>query len=440
MNRFAIEKLEKWKKSKDRKPLVMYGARQIGKTWLMKEFGATHYDSAAYISFDSDKLLKNIFEKDFNIQRIIGDLSVVANKKITPDTLVIFDEVQECPQALTSLKYFNENAPEYQVIAAGSLLGVMTLEGTGFPVGKVDLLTLHPMSFYEFLDAVDKRFLQCLKELDFQTVAVFHEAITGLLKQYFYVGGMPAAVKKYAETGDFGETREIQKTILDSYYADFAKHIPTTAIARTRDIWESIPTQLAKENKRFLYSDMKEGSRGRDYETALNWLINTRLIYKLHRVSLPYMPLIGYREAAIFKMYMNDIGLLSARAGLDPKIYLDTRDRTFSHYKGGLAEQFVLQELMAADDTLPLYYWSTDKNTAEIEFVIQYKDDIIPIEVKSGKNVKSESLTVYRKEFKPAHAVRTSLKNYGFADGLYSVPLYMTGSLAGILAIDRNSC
>jgi predicted AAA+ superfamily ATPase len=438
MDRFAIEKLEKWKKSKNRKPLVMYGARQIGKTWLMKEFGATHYDSFAYISFDSDKLLKKIFEKDFNIPHIIGDLSVAANKKITPDTLIIFDEVQECPQALTSLKYFNETAPEYQVIAAGSLLGVMTLEGTGFPVGKVDLLTLHPMSFYEFLDAVDKRFLPCLKGLDFQTVATFHELITGLLKQYFYVGGMPAAVKKYAETGDFDEVRDTQRTILDSYYADFAKHIPSAAIARTRDIWDSVPTQLAKENKRFLYSDMKEGSRGRDYETALNWLVNTRLIHKLHRVSLPYMPLIGYREATIFKMYMNDIGLLSARAGLDPKIYLDTHDRTFSHYKGGLAEQFVLQELMTADDTLPLYYWATDKNTAEIEFVIQYKNEVIPIEVKSGKNVKSESLNTYRKEFQPAHAIRASLKNYGFADGLYSVPLYMVGSLTEILAVNSD--
>jgi predicted AAA+ superfamily ATPase len=241
---------------------------------------------------------------------------------------------------------------------------------------------------------------------------------------------MPAAVKKYAETGDFTEVRETQRTILDSYYADFAKHIPATAIARTRDIWDSVPAQLAKENKRFLYSDMKEGSRGRNYEQALNWLTNTRLIHRLHRVSLPYMPLIGYREAAIFKIYMTDIGLLSARTGLDPKIYIDTHDKTFSHYKGGLSEQFVLQELTATDDTLPVYYWSTDKNTAEVEFVIQYKNEIIPIEVKSGKNIKSESLNTYRKEFHPARAVRASLKNYGFTDGLYSLPLYMTGSLA----------
>ena len=433
MYRLAIEKLEKWKNSKDRKPLVVYGARQVGKTWLMKEFGAKNYDSAAYITFDANSLLKNIFEKDFSISRIIHELSIAANVKITPDTLIIFDEVQECPRALTSLKYFSENADEYQIIAAGSLLGVMSLEGTGFPVGKVDIFTLYPMSFYEFLDAVDPRYLQILKTLDFPTIATFHDSITELLKQYFFVGGMPAAVKKYAETRDFGEVREVQRIIIDSYYADFAKHIPSTYIARTRDIWESVPTQLARENKRFLYSDMKEGSRGRNYETALNWLTNTNLIHKLYRVSLPYMPLIGYKQPAIFKLYMNDIGLLSARTGMDIKIYIDDNDRTFSHYKGGLSEQFVLQELIAANDSLPIYYWATDKNTAEVEFVLQYKGEIIPLEVKSGKNVKSESLNAYRKEYNPARVIRASLKNYGVVDGLYSVPLYLIGSLFDIL-------
>ena len=436
MYRFAIEKLEKWKNSKGRKPMVMYGARQVGKTWLMKEFGNKYYDSVAYLSFDSSNLLKNIFEKDFNISRIIRELSMATDIKITPDTLIVFDEVQECPRALTSLKYFNEDAPEYPVIAAGSLLGVMTLEGTGFPVGKVDMFTLYPMTFYEFLDAVDSRFLQILKTLDFPAITTFHDSIVELLKQYFYIGGMPAAVKKFAETYDFGEIRDAQRIILDSYYADFAKHIPSTHIARTRDIWESVPTQLAGENKRFLYSDMKEGSRGRSYEVALNWLANTNLIHKLYRVSLPNMPLIGYKQSAIFKLYMNDIGLLSARTGLDIKTYLDDGNRTFSHYKGGLAEQFVLQELVAAADKLPVYYWSNDKNTAEIEFVIQYDGEIIPLEVKSGKNIKSESLWTYRGVFHPVHAVRASLKNYGVADGLYSVPLYLTGSLAEILKQD----
>ena len=433
MYRSAIEKLEKWKKTKNARPLVIYGARQVGKTWLMKEFGAKNFDSVAYFSFDSDSLLKNIFEKGFNIPRIIAELSIAVDKKITPNSLIIFDEVQECPLALTSLKYFNENADEYRIIAAGSLLGVMTLEGTGFPVGKVVNLTMYPMTFYEFLEAVEPRFLPILKNPDFSGLATFHDSITELLKQYFFIGGMPAAVKEYSENRDFGEVRDVQRTILDSYYADFAKHIPSAYIARTRDIWESVPTQLARENKRFLYSEMKPGSRGRNYELALQWLVDTGLIHKLYRVSLPYMPLIGYKQAAIFKLYMNDIGLLSARAGLDKRIYLDDDNKTFSHYKGGLAEQFVLQELMAANDKLPVYYWASDKNTAEIEFVIQYNGEIIPLEAKSGKNVKSESLNHYRNEFHPRRAVRASLKNYGFVDGLYSLPLYMTGNLADIL-------
>jgi len=431
--RSAIKELENWKNSKDRKPLVVFGARQVGKTWLMKEFGARHYDSAAYITFDSDNIFKSIFEKDFSVPRIIHELSVATNVKITPDTLIIFDEVQECPRALTSLKYFNENAPEYQIIAAGSLLGVMTLEGTGFPVGKVDMITMYPMSFYEFLEAVEPRYVQLLKTPDFSAISTFHDAITKLLKQYFYTGGMPGAVRKYCETRDFGEVRDLQKMILDSYYADFAKHIPSSFIARTRDIWDSVPTQLGRENKRFLYSGMKEGSRGRDYEAALNWLTNTNLIYKLYRISLPNIPLIGYKEPSIFKLYMNDVGLLSARAGLDIKLYIDDNDRTFSHYKGGLAEQFVLQELIATNNKLPIYYWAAEKNTAEVEFVVQYNDKIIPIEVKSGKNVKSESLKMYRNEYAPACAIRTSLKNYGVIDGLYSIPLYMIGSLSAIL-------
>jgi len=435
MYRSTIEKLETWKKSENRKPLVIYGARQVGKTWLMKEFGKKYYDSTAYISFDSDSLFKNIFEKDFSIPRIIHELSIAANVKITPDTLIIFDEVQECPRALTSLKYFNEEANEYHIIAAGSLLGVITLEGTGFPVGKVDILTMYPMSFYEFLNTIDDRFLQVIKSLDFQTIATFHDSILELLKQYFFIGGMPAVIKNYSETRNFDEVRDLQRSIIDSYYADFAKHIPSSYIARTRDIWESVPTQLARENKRFLYSEMKEGSRGRDYELALNWLTDTNLIIKLYRVSLPNMPLIGYKQPLIFKLYMNDVGLLSARTGMDLKIYLDDNNKTFSHYKGGISEQFVLQELIAANDKLPIYYWATDKNTAEVEFVIQYNGEIIPIEVKYGKNVKSESLNIYRNEFRPVRAVRASQKNFGFADGLYSVPLYMIGSLTEILFV-----
>jgi len=433
MYRSAIDRLEKWKNSQSRKPMVVYGARQVGKTWLMKEFGAKNFDSTAYITFDLDSLYKNIFEKDFSVPRIIHELSVATGVNITPDTLIIFDEIQECPRALTSLKYFSDNAPEYQIIAAGSLLGVMTLEGTGFPVGKIEMMTIYPMSFFEFLEAVEPRYMQIIKPLELSAISTFHDAITVLLKQYFYTGGMPAVVDKYRETRDFGEARKLQRMILDAYYADFAKHIPSSVIARTRDIWDSVPTQLGRENKRFLYSGMKEGSRGRDYETALNWLVNTNLVLKQYRVSLPNMPLMGYKEPAIFKLFMNDIGLLSARAGLDIKLYIEDNVKTFSHYKGALAEQFVLQELIATNDSLPIFYWAADKNTAEIEFVIQYNNQIIPIEVKSGTNVSSKSLNAYINTFAPARAVRASLKNYAVTDKLYSIPLYLTGALAEIL-------
>ena len=433
MYRTAITKLEKWKNSKNRKPLVIYGSRQVGKTWLMREFGEKHYESVVYFSFDSDILYKKIFENDFNIVRIINELSIAAGIKISPETLIIFDEIQECPRALTSLKYFNENASEYQIITAGSLLGVISLEGTGFPVGKVDSFTMYPMSFYEFLEAIDNRFMEILKSHDFNTISTFHEIIIELLKQYFYVGGMPAAVKVYAESRDFYEMRNVQKIILDSYYADFAKHIPAATIARTRNIWNSVPTQLAKESKRFLYSDMKEGSRGRNYEAALDWLTSTNLIKLLHRVNLPNMPLIAYRQASVFKIYMNDIGLLSSLAGLIPQIYLDDNVKTFTHYKGGLTEQYVLQELLAADDSMPVFYWADEKNTSEVEFVLQYNGEIIPLEVKSGQNIKSRNLDTYRKKFQPKISVRSSLKQFGRSNDLYSIPLYLIGSIKEII-------
>jgi predicted AAA+ superfamily ATPase len=434
MQRDIIGELVKWKNSPRRKPLILYGVRQVGKTWLMKDFGAKYYSKTAYISFDNNERLKSIFNHDLDINRIIQALSIETELSISPaDTLIIFDEVQECPRALTSLKYFSENAPEYHIIAAGSLLGVMSLEGTGFPVGKVDILNLYPMTFLEFLEAVDKRYVEIIKNLEFRQLSVFHNSIIDLLKQYFFIGGMPAAVKHYAETRNFSETREIQNTILDSYYADFAKHIPSATIAKVRSIWDSVPVQLAKENKRFLYSDMKQGSRGREYETALHWLKDAGLIHMLHRVSLPKLPLLAYREMPIFKLYMPDIGLLSARTGLSPKSYIETNNESFSHYKGVLAEQFVLQELLAAYRALPIYYWAADKNTAEIEFVIQHEDAIIPIEVKAGKNIKSESLKVYKQLFNPKTIIRTSLVEYNRSGTHYDIPLYMAGQFSQII-------
>jgi len=436
MERFAFRKLEEWKNSQDRKPLVLYGTRQVGKTWLMKEFGKQRYKSVAYISFDSNPVLKSIFSKGFEIPRIIEKLSIAADIKITPETLIIFDEIQECPLALTSLKYFNENAPEYQIIAAGSLLGVINLEGTGFPVGKVEQFTLRPLSFYEFMKAMDKRLLEVVQSLDFKTISSFHSLLVELLKQYFYIGGMPAAVKKYTETKNFEDVRDVQNGIINSYYADFAKHIPSPIIARVRDIWLSVPSQLAKENKRFLYSDMKPGARGRNYDMGLQWLQDAGLITKLTRVSRPNMPLIAYMQQPIFKLYMSDIGLLSAQTAMDAKTYLDNDTKTFTHYKGALAEQFVLQELITTKNAMPVYYWATNKNTAEIEFVTQCNGQIIPIEVKSGTNTKSASLVAYKELYNPNITIKTSLLEYSHKKGDYNIPLYMIESFADI--IDRQ--
>jgi predicted AAA+ superfamily ATPase len=435
MKRNLIGKLEKWKNKSERKPLILYGVRQVGKTWLMKEFGKEHYQKTAYISFDNNDNAKKIFDQDFDISGIIRALSIEADVNITPtDTLIIFDEVQECPRALTSLKYFNENAPEYHIIAAGSLLGVMSMEGTGFPVGNVDMLTLYPMTFLEFLDAVDNRYVNIIKNLEFRQLSIFHASILDLLKQYFFVGGMPAAVKCYTETKDFLDTRDIQNLILNAYYADFAKHIPSSAIAKVHTIWDSVPVQLSKENKRFLYSDMKEGSRGRDYEIAMQWLKNAWLLHILNRVSLPKMPLIAYQEAHIFKIYMTDIGLLSARTALSPKAYIDEQNNTFTHYKGVLAGQFVLQELLSYNN-LPIYYWAAEKNNAEIEFVIQYENNIIPLEVKAGKNIKSESLKSYKNLFAPDITIISSQNEYRRNGNNFEIPLYLAGGLEGIIKL-----
>ena len=433
MRRILIERLKRWKDKPDRKPLVLYGVRQAGKTWLMKEFGAEFYKQTAYFSFDNNEKLRDIFKKDLHATRIIQALSAEIGFNITPnDTLIIFDEIQECPIAMTALKYFNENAPQYNIIAAGSLLGVMSLVGTGFPVGQVDMLTLYPMSFIEFLQAVDNRFTEAINNLEFDLLNIFHDSILELFKQYLFIGGMPAAVKCFAETKSFFDLREVQTTIINAYYADFIKHIPDSNIAKVRNLWDSVPVQLSKENKRFLYSDMKQGSRGRDYELALQWLKDTGLIKMLNRISLPKMPLVAYQEFPIFKLYMSDIGLLSARTALDPKIYNDT-DNLFTHYKGVLAEQFVLQELIALDNNMPLFYWAQDKNNAEIDFVIQHESMIIPIEVKAGTNIKSESLRTYKKLFNPQVSVIASQNKYKKGDETVEIPLYLISKIKDLL-------
>jgi predicted AAA+ superfamily ATPase len=447
MERKASVDLLKWKCSKDRKPLMIYGIRQVGKSWLMKDFGANHYKNTAYITFDNNPRAKAIFNDDFDTKRIIHALEIEANTKIIPDdTLIILDEIQTCKRAITSLKYFNEDASKYHIMAAGSLLGVMTLgqdeekdtENTGFPVGKVNRITIYPMNFMEFLTALgEERFVKLIQDADFKTISTFADKISSLMKLYFYVGGMPDAVKKYVDTRFLPDVQNVQHSLVNDYYADFAKHVPKEDIAKVRKLWDSIPLQLGKENKRFLYSDLKKGSRGRDYETALQWLLDAGMAHKICRISRPNMPLKAYREDNIFKLYMPDIGLLSALTALDLRAYLEPNNAIFNHYKGVLAEQFALQELLAGNDKLPIYFWANELNRAEIEFVLQSNNKIIPVEVKSGKSTKSESLRSYitKEDFAAEIAIKASLLDYsvvnnayGTGCALHNIPLYTIGT------------
>jgi predicted AAA+ superfamily ATPase len=439
MLRNATADLLRWKNSPDRKPLMVYGQRQVGKSWLVKDFGAQNYENMVVVEFDNDPLARVIFDADFDTARIIRDIETLKKQKIVPgDTLIILDEIQTCPLAVTALKYFNEHANEYHIVAAGSLLGVMTLQGTGFPVGKVDKLTVYPMTFMEFLQAVDgDRFVNHIKNQDWNALKIFGDTIENLLKQYFIVGGMPAAVKKYAETGNFMDAKAVQKLLVNDYYVDFAKHVPARNLMGVRSIWDSAPAQLGKENKRFLYSEMKKGSKGREYSDALRWLLDARMVYKLTRISRPDIPLKLYAEPEIFKLYVPDIGLLSYLTNLDPETYLAQNNALFAHYKGILAEQFVFQELIANYEDMPVYYWANGRNTAEIEFVVQNYNNVIPIEVKAGKNIKSQSLRTYvtAPTFAPQIAIRTSLANYRETANiydtdcvLYEIPLWAIGN------------
>jgi predicted AAA+ superfamily ATPase len=373
MQRDALQRLINWKGKTDRKPLVIQGARQVGKTWLMREFGRLYYAKTVYVNFDSQPEQGKLFAPNLDTQRIISSLSLQFHTDITPkDTLVIFDEVQECNRALVSLKYFRENAPEYHIIAAGSFLGVAAHDGSSFPVGKVDMLTLYPLSFLEFLRGIGEEGLaDAARSLDYALITGLKSRFIELLKHYFYIGGMPDAVLSFSRERSFEQVREVQRAIVHSYQADFSKHIQSADIPKTLMVWNSIPAQLARENKKFVYSDVKQSARAREYENALTWLTASGLAYRVNRVSLPNLPLISYVDAGCFKLYMLDVGLLSARSALDIKTLLEPSAALFNHFKGALTEQFVLQELKALDDDLPIFYWTNAKNTAEVDFIIQ---------------------------------------------------------------------
>lgn len=429
MYRYAIEKLYAWKENKRRKPLIIEGARQVGKTWLMKEFGSKAYPNTIYINFDSNSRMSELFADDLDIDRLITGLELYSGRKIEAEnTLLIFDEVQEVPRALSSLKYFYENAPEYHILCAGSLLGISMHGGTSFPVGKVDFLKLYPMSFREFLMAIDKaRFAELLDSQDYDLITSFKSNYIDWLKQYCFVGGMPEAVLSFSENGDFHEAREIQKNILAAYEQDFSKHAPYDIVPKIRMVWNSVVSQLAQENKKFIYGLVREGARAKEYETAIMWLSDCGLVHKVSRVNAGRIPLKAYEDLRAFKLFIVDVGLLCCMAGLSPQILLDGHD-LFTEFKGALTEQYVCQTLKLIEDS-SVYYFKNDRGSAEVDFVLDTGKRIIPVEVKATINLKAKSLQVFRDKYKPEIAVRTSMADYKKEDWLVNLPLYGVESI-----------
>lgn len=424
MYRIAIEKLYKWKNSKRRKPLIIEGARQVGKTWLMKEFGKQAYADTVYINFDSNSRMADLFSADLDTDRLIMGLELYAGRKINPDnTLLIFDEVQEVPRALASLKYFYENAPQYHIVCAGSLLGIALHQGTSFPVGKVDFLKLYPLSFSEFLMATgNERFAELLKNQDYEMITSFKQTYIDALKHYYFIGGMPEAVQSFAESKDFNEVRAIQKRILAAYEQDFSKHAPNEIVPKIRMLWNSIPSQLARENKKFIYGLVREGGRAREYETAIMWLSDCGLVHKVSRVNAAGIPLKAYEDLKAFKLFIVDVGLLGCMTGLRQRTLLDGDD-LFVEFKGALTEQYVCQQLKTIED-LGIYYYTNDRGSCEIDFVVDTGEQIVPIEVKAETNLRAKSLKTYRDRFEPELSVRTSMADYKKEDWLLNLPLY----------------
>lgn len=424
MYRIAIEKLYKWKNSKRRKPLIIEGARQVGKTWLMKEFGKQAYADTVYINFDSNSRMADLFSADLDTDRLIMGLELYAGRKINPEnTLLIFDEVQEVPRALASLKYFYENAPQYHIVCAGSLLGIALHQGTSFPVGKVDFLKLYPLSFSEFLMATgNERFAELLKNQDYEMITSFKQTYIDALKHYYFVGGMPEAVQSFAESKDFNEVRAIQKRILAAYEQDFSKHAPNEIVPKIRMLWNSIPSQLARENKKFVYGLVREGGRAREYETAIMWLSDCGLVHKVSRVNAAGIPLKAYEDLKAFKIFIVDVGLLGCMTGLRQRTLLDGDD-LFFEFKGALTEQYVCQQLKTIED-LGVYYYTNDRGSCEIDFVVDTGEQIVPIEVKAETNLRAKSLKTYRERFEPELSVRTSMADYKKEDWLLNLPLY----------------
>ena len=427
MYRTKIKELIKWKLSKNRNPLIVQGARQVGKTWLIKEFGRTEFQQTVYINFEDEIRLQNLFQEDLLPSRIIATIEAVFQVKIIPEnTLIVFDEIQSAQKGLTSLKYFYEKAPEYFVIASDSLLGMNLHNKVSFPVGKVDFLNLYPMSFYEFLLAIGETALaNVLEKKQWDMLSVFTEKFIENLKYYFYIGGMPEVVQDFATSRDWRDVRKNQQKILFAYENDFSKHAPKEEIQRLNRIWRSIPSQLSKENKKFIYGIVREGGRAKDFELAILWLESSGLLMRTCKISKPEMPLKFYEDFSIFKLFLNDIGLLSAMVNLDLQTIVEG-NRFFTEFKGALTENFVAQQLRAIEIDY-IGYWTNDRNTAEVDFVIQHEGKIIPIEVKAETNLNAKSFKLFCQKYNPENAIRTSLSDYRKESWMTNVPLYVIG-------------
>jgi uncharacterized protein len=424
MKRTAMNQLISWKNKPTRKPMIIRGARQVGKTWLMKEFGKNEYEQTVYINFESSKRLIALFQENLDIQRIITALQIESGIQINPEsTLIIFDEIQEARGAITSLKYFCEDAPQYHVMSAGSLLGVAMHQHTSFPVGKVEFLDLQPLTFIEFLNAMNQQsFIDLLKNKDWGLIKTFKEKYIQLLRYYYYIGGMPEAVLSYVEESDFNEVRNIQKRILLAYEQDFSKHAPGEIVPRIRMLWNSIPAQLAKENRKFIYGAIKKGSRAKDYELALAWLVDCGLVHKVSRVSKPGIPLKAYEDVSAFKLFVADVGILGAMGDIDVRTIIEG-NVIFEEFKGALTEQYVLQQLISIND-LVVNYWSAERSSAEIDFLVQHSGNVIPVEVKAEENLQAKSLKSFCQKYSPTLAIRTSMSDYREEEWMTNLPLY----------------
>lgn len=427
MYREVIKKLENWKKSSKRKPLIVNGARQVGKTWILKEFGNKYYEKTAYINMDNNHRMQELFN-NYDMEIIIQGLKIESGVNIEPEnTLIILDEIQEIPKAISALKYFNENANEYHLIVAGSLLGVALHEGVSFPVGKVDMLNMYPLNFKEYLMAIGKEdYAKIIENKDEEMLSIFSENIKRCLREYYYVGGMPEVVNDFAINKDYNSVREIQNVILKDYEKDFSKHVPKSELQKVIQIWNNFNTQLAKENKKFIFGAIKPSSRASEYENAINWLISSGLLYKVNRVNNSKIPLNGYIDYNAFKLYFLDVGLLSAKNNLDVRTIIDG-NKIFTEYKGSLTEQYVLQEIKS-NYNLDLFYWTSNSYQAEIDFIIQYDNMIIPIEVKAEVNLQAKSLKRFIEEYGSKVNIRTSMADYRIDDMISNIPLCVIGN------------